>query len=199
MTDQKIRALADELAPSSYDELELGLTDFELFAELAWGSSIDLGLGATEDEVTAAAGLLWDEHVAEQARWLGTSDADRLQEAFDELNRQKIFARMNFECCGTCAGYRLWNEIKPADPGLVGYTYFNTQSAQLILNERQVVLAYASFVPRGEPGEDEADAVVRARVLATLKAYGLQAGPQGDWGIRVELPDWRRRLPAREV
>jgi hypothetical protein len=198
VTDPKIRDLADELIPSAYDELELGLVDFEFFAELAWGASLDLETGATEDEVMAAAGLLWDDRIAEQARWVGTSDADRLQDAFDELNQQTIFARMNFECCGTCAGYLLWDKIKPAHLELTGYVYFNTQSAERILSERQVGLAYGSFVPIGAPGEDEADDAVATLILATLRARGLQARRQGRWGIEVDLPDWRRRLPARE-
>lgn len=186
--------LADERAHCWFDWLELGLLTFEEFAERAY-MSVDEDI--SEEIVTAAAALVWDEHLAEQACWTGTSDADRLQDAFDALNEAGIFARMSFECCGTCAGYRLWNEILPAQPELAGYLYFNTQTAEQILNERQVTMAYASFVRRGEPGEDEADAAVAARILATLRAYGLRANQEGDWGIRVELPDWRRRLPAR--
>lgn len=199
MTTMSTRDLADELTTGwLLDCLELGLTDFEFFAELAWGASLDQETGATEDEVTAAAGLLWDEHVAEQARWTGTSDADRLQDAFAALEAQHVAARMNLECCGSCAQYVLWNQIKAAQPELTGYVYFHSQDAERILDEGTVGLAYGSFVPRGAPGEDEADDAVAALILAILRAHGLRAQQQGRWGIQVEVPDWRRRLPARE-
>ena len=51
-------------------------------------------------------------HVYEQAFWPDTTDCERLDAAFAELDQAGIVARQNAECCGTCAGHVVWQEVE---------------------------------------------------------------------------------------
>jgi len=188
--------LADGIRAQMGNQLQLGLLEYEKFVMWSW-ESFDNPDAISERGIRAAAARVWDERVAEQQTWTGRSDADRLEAAFAELDAAGVLARMNFWCCGSCASWALWKNELPNRPQLSGYVYFNSQTAERILDEGEIVMAHGSFVPRGSPGEAEADRANAERVLAVLRAHGLTAEAEGTYGIRVKLPDWRRRLPAR--
>jgi hypothetical protein len=140
---------------------------------------------------------LWATRLVEQETWQLPSDADRLQEAFDDLNNQGVVALMNFTCCQTCGTTEIDDAVIPGTNPL-GYTFFHAQDAECIPDGA----TYLSFGPFGRYDNDEgytaAAAMVGNQVARTLKKHGLTVNWDGTVARRicVLLPDWRKRLPT---
>lgn len=47
-------------------------------------------------------------HIQAQAEWPTTTDCDRLDNAFNELEQAGVVSRQHFSCCGTC---RIWDRL----------------------------------------------------------------------------------------
>ncbi|HST57349.1 MAG TPA: hypothetical protein VLK84_01600, partial [Longimicrobium sp.] len=47
-------------------------------------------------------------NLREQAAWPAVTDCDRLDLAFDELERRGIVARQHFSCCQNCGSHEIW-------------------------------------------------------------------------------------------
>src|SRR5215207_6127853 len=53
-------------------------------------------------------------HLKEQAGWGKVTDCDRLNQAFEDLEREGIISRQNFSCCGTCGTAEIVDEMEEA-------------------------------------------------------------------------------------
>lgn len=130
---------------------------------------------------------MWRERVAAQAEW-GTTDCDRLTEAFAELDQSGIVAREHFACCQRCGTTEIWDEADPEDRG---YVFFHMQDTQ---NAHDGVL-YLAYGSRSDLPEDTV--AVGHDVVKTLQAHGLQTAWDGSERTRIRITDleWRKRLP----
>jgi hypothetical protein len=180
---------AAELAEEVRDVLVLGfLTRDQVLTEaLQWARDVD-GLGP--ETVTALVDQAWQRRLAEQAAWPRTTDAERLEAAFTDLNRSGILARMDFFCCRTCA-------IGPIGAGRQGYVWFHAGDAERLVRPGAVLRLSFGSSHRADPEADDAPAIaIGERIRSTLRQHRLRA----DWNgnprrpIAVDL-DWRRRLP----
>lgn len=131
-------------------------------------------------------------HRAEQAGWEGTTDCDRLDEAFAALNRQGIVARQDFSSCNKCGFTEIWDEVEEEEKQqpVEGYVFYHLQATETAIESGQLLMAY------GCVEEDEATFVrVANRIVAELRRVGLNAS----WGgtayhpIVVDGIVWRRR------
>lgn len=153
-------------------------------------------------QALAVVETVWAEHRAQQRRWTGLSDADRLESAFVELEASGVVARMSFTCCQTCGHAEIGLEVAPgAQPA--GYVFFHRQDADRLADApASLFLAYGAFPPdEGFPDDEayeEAATDVGHRVVRALEAAGLEPQWDGRLGARIFLPslDWRRRPPA---
>jgi hypothetical protein len=71
-------------------------------------------------------------HRAEQVGWGPTTDCDRLDEAFDALNRDGIVARQDFSCCNNCGFTEIWIEVEQAEKRqhVDGYVFYHLQCTE---------------------------------------------------------------------
>src|SRR5208337_4485547 len=71
-------------------------------------------------------------HRAEHAGWEGSTDCDRLDEAFAALNNQGIVARQNFSCCNNCGFTEIWDEIEDEEKRrpVEGYVFYHLQCTE---------------------------------------------------------------------
>ncbi|GAB5899448.1 hypothetical protein OKHIL_52570 [Mycolicibacterium mageritense] len=184
-----------------------------------WAFDHAEGLEEHRDEVTALVRAMWQDRLAEQARWPDTGDYGRLQSVFEQLESESIVARMCFSCCGTCAYHDIASEATwVADGGIreIGYVYFHQQDAyELGYPEPAVYLGFGSFNPHpalpeaircaatagDEAAMDEAlaqtDVMVGTRVVEIATGHGLSVTWSGSAAERIEvrLPQWRKPLP----
>jgi hypothetical protein len=132
------------------------------------------------------------EHLRTQSQWPTPTDCDRLDWAFEELDRAGIIARQNFTCCCNCGHCEIWNEIEQAreQQSVEGYVFYHMQDTESAVEGGYLYLAYGAV----EESEEALIAVGRKTVLA-LERAGLRAewNGQGDTRIRIIDLDWKRR------
>ncbi len=132
------------------------------------------------------------EHLQSQRQWPATTDCDRLDWAFEELDRMGIVARQNFTCCCNCGHYEIGDEIRKAGEKhpVEGYVFYHMQDTEAAVECGSFYLAYGSV----EEGEEALTAIGRKIVLA-LERAGLRTEWNGRADTRIKLIDfdWKRR------
>lgn len=126
----------------------------------------------------------------EQAGWPAVTDCDRLDPAFDDLERRGIVARQNFSCCMTCGSKEIWGEVEDAEEAEMpvrGYAFYHEQDTAGAAAGGGLLLAYGA-------SERGAAAAVGHEIAAALHAQGLATEWDGspDKRIHVQM-DWKRR------
>jgi hypothetical protein len=157
--------------------------------------------GASPLAVQAAARAIADQasaaHRDEQAGWEATTDCDRLDAAFAELDRGGIYARQHFSCCGTCGASEIAGELHTAaESGYParGFTFFHVQDTEHAVAGELLYLSYGSYVADGR--DPVASVEVGHEVVATLTRHGFAPVWNGKYSHRIALPlVWRRRRP----
>lgn len=129
----------------------------------------------------------------EQQHWPSTTDCDRLDAAFTELEANGIVARQNFWCCGTCGLAAIGGEIEQAQAEGVrvrGYTFYHEQDTEAAVEGQGIFLCYGAL----EHEEPQALEIAR-EVQQTLESHGLATEWNGTLGQRIGVTlDWKRRL-----
>jgi uncharacterized protein DUF6891 len=152
-------------------------------------------VAADATALRAAAHVLADlalrSHLQEQALWPQTTDCDRLDEAFADLERSGIVARQHFSCCGTCGAQEIRDEMSQAEKaGLAprGFTFFHIQDTEHAVAGDSLYLSYGSARQ-----EDSASVAIGHEVMQTLARYGLSPKWNGKYAHRIALPlTWQR-------
>lgn len=153
------------------------------------------------DELEAAGPAIFAEalaaHRRAQAEWPTTTDCDRLDEAFDQLNQRGIFARHHWWCCQTCGHGAMPAEHARADAAgrpARGYAFYHVQDTEAAADGHGLCLAFGAFVPG-----DEAAVAIAREVVEVLDAHGLRTAWAGviTQRISVDLTWQRRARPAR--
>lgn len=148
------------------------------------------------DRVARLAQPVFEARAAEEQSWPVPTDCDRLDRAFERLERAGIVARQNFTCCQTCGHAEIWDEVARARGPVKGYTFFHMQDTDRAAEGGGLYFAYGAVLPEGSPEEnrERASAQIAAEVVAALQAEGLSAAWSGDPGRRIELPlEWQKR------
>ncbi len=131
-------------------------------------------------------------HRAEQSRWEGSTDCDRLDEAFAALNRQGIVARQDFSCCNNCGFTEIWDEVDAEEKRqpVEGYVFYHLQCTEQAIKSGQLLMAYGCI----EENENAFHRVAE-KIVAELRQVGLNASWQGTAGhpIIVDGIVWHRR------
>jgi hypothetical protein len=131
-------------------------------------------------------------HLAEERNWQDETDCDRLDNAFDELERLGIVARQNFTCCQTCGHAEIWEEIEQVrqDSEVRGYVFYHMQDTDRVLEEGRLYLAYGSL-----DNTDESTVLVARKVVEIMRKFGFRVDWNGSLDKRICLEElvWRRR------
>ncbi|PGH02033.1 hypothetical protein AJ80_08927 [Polytolypa hystricis UAMH7299] len=139
---------------------------------------------------------LWRSQLAVQESWPADeiTVSDKLTRAFDSLERNhKIIARMNHECCQTCALATLGHDRDEDETK--GYVFFHEQTTESVVEGGDVYLYHGSFTKSEKKNEEVARTIVRV-----LRRAGLTVQWEGDVGkaIVMSCEEWRRRLMVEE-
>jgi len=131
-------------------------------------------------------------HRTEQGSWPATTDCDRLDAAFAELDTAGILARQHFSCCGTCGAEEIKVVIQQTQKaGLAarGFTFFHIQDTEHAVAGESLYLSY------GSADADKASAVaIGHEVIDMLQKHGLAPLWNGKHAHRIALPlTWQRR------
>ena len=152
----------------------------------------------TVDETRARA-MLAEERAAlraEMATWPATTDCDRLDAAFAELEAAGIVARENFTCCNSCGESEIGDEMEEAEAeGLAvrGYTFFHAQDTdRAATGEGPLMLKYGP-----SPFDEKKIVPIGREIQAAVERHGLRTEWDGtaDQCIKVHLTWQRRRQP----
>jgi hypothetical protein len=133
-------------------------------------------------------------HRAEQTQWPDTTDCDRLDAAFAELDGAGILARQHFSCCGTCGAHEIHDELDQAEKAghpARGFTFFHIQDTEHAVAGDGLYLSY------GSADRDQiASVAIGHEVVEVLGRHGLTPGWNGKLAHRISLPlVWQRRRP----
>jgi hypothetical protein len=141
--------------------------------------------------------IILDEELAalheEMLSWPATTDCDRLDAAFAELERAGIVARANFTCCSNCGESEIGNEMDEAvkqGTSVRGYTFFHQQDTdRAAAGDGGVLLKYG-------PNPFDENEVVRIgrQIQHIVERNGLRTEWDGSANRCIEvLLAWKRR------
>lgn len=136
----------------------------------------------------------------EMRNWPQITDCDRLDAAFEELNRRGIMARHNWTCCNTCGQAEMPDEFMRLDGQfegvpIVGYTFYDFQDVDAAVDGGDIYLNYGST----ERAEDEAaytkQCIRIAEIISEmLRQHGLTVMWDGTYARKIGVTvKWQRR------
>lgn len=192
--------LRDEILHGIGGMLREGFHDEDAILEQAieqFSDDEDANAEEVADEVPALYRAAFALHEKEKQAWPATTDCDRLDAAFDELNQRGILARHHWWCCQTCGHAAMPEErdatIARGAPAR-GYAFYHAQDTEAAADGQGLYLAFGAF----EDG-DAATETIAGEVVSTLAKHGLDTRWDGSVKARIDVTlAWHRRArPAR--
>lgn len=139
---------------------------------------------------------------AEHATWPKVTDCDRLDAAFEELNRMGIMARHDWACCSNCGRAEMPDEFDRLDGQcngvpIIGYSFYHQQDTERAAEGDGLSLNFGST-----EAADNEDAYIQQclkvaqTVQQVLEKHGLTVLWNGTYEQRPHVAmQWRRRMP----
>ncbi|MBI2331836.1 MAG: hypothetical protein HYU84_06720, partial [Chloroflexi bacterium] len=124
-----------------------------------------------------------ESHLKEQAKWKEATDCDRLDQAFEDLERQGIISRQNFSCCGTCGSAEILDEMASAKnkgKKVRGYAFFHVQDTELAVEGNGIYLNYGSAY-----NNYFAQILAGHKIVKVIKNHGLKVEWNGSLSRRI--------------
>jgi hypothetical protein len=146
---------------------------------------------ADEAMLRRAVGPEFDKKAAAEASWPDTTDCDRLDQAFEELNSRGVIALHN-------AGYTMSDGISDVSEvlhqrgrrGIKGYCFYHGQDVERAVTGGGLMVAF------GDLDDDKTKKTAIGRLLRdVLQEAGFDVEWNGDPETRLNIPrlDWKRR------
>lgn len=178
--------IREQVVAGFYDQKEIVTVTLEVFIDDGTEESLRPFVETVTREV-------YEKAFAEQASWPETTDCDRLDLAFADLERKGIVSRQDFTCCGTCGVAEIGAEVdeyEKAGTQARGYTFYHSQDTE------SAALGHGLYLNYGSVKEGEAAALAIGReVVRTLEENGLETKWDGSWKQRIGVVlEWKRRL-----
>ncbi len=169
-------------------QVAIGFDDGHVIAEDAIESFEDDYEG--EDLPGAVAELVeqeWMAHLLSQPPHSQTTDCDRLDAAFADLEESGVVARQHFACCQSCGNAEIGAEIADT-PGAHGYVYFHMQDTESAADGGSLYLCYGATETDTDP------VAVGHQIVNVLRRHGLRTAWNGDHSQRIAVNlRWQRR------
>ncbi|MBX9572377.1 MAG: hypothetical protein K2X77_26005 [Candidatus Obscuribacterales bacterium] len=131
-------------------------------------------------------------HLDNEKTWINSTDCDKLDVVFDQLEGEGIVARQNFTCCQTCGHCEIWEEVEQTrqERPVSGYVFYHQQDTERACDEGILYLAYGAT-----DNTDEAAIKVARRATEVCQNNGFKVDWNGSLDKRICLVnfDWRRR------
>jgi hypothetical protein len=126
--------------------------------------------------------------------WPATTDCDRFDAAFADLEGAGIVCRQHFSCCGTCAAGEIWDEIeaeRAKGREIIGCAHYNCQDTESAVEGDGIYLSYGSVLRGERPSID-----IGHKIAEAMRSHGLKVTWDGSLSRRIHVAlDWKRRLP----
>lgn len=112
---------------------------------------------------------------------------------FPELRKHGLLARMNFECCSSCASYALYEDMKRINiqnnkkKKIIGSVFYNRQDEDHL---KRTGIVYLKYMAANE--DNDTDAVAIGMLIRTIsERFNLQVTWDGtsSRAILVSVPD----------
>lgn len=135
-----------------------------------------------------------DEHMTAQARWPEATDCDRVDAAFESLQKEGIITRQNFSCCLSC-GHKemeyemdLFRSVSGKPPK--GYAFYHLQDTEYAAEGNGLYISFGS-----SRGSEHDNSEIAQQVVRSLASAGLQSQWDGNPKKRIQIHnfDWKRR------
>ncbi len=183
---EEAEELARELVHAGFD----GRTQIaaDLLTVLGEGRSEPRGPSAAE--ARGITDQVWDARLAEQREWPETTEADRVERAFEAMAGAGVTARMHFQCCMPCAVGAVEDERAEGEDG---FAFFHVQDTDAAVEGRGLFISFGSY-----DGDPAREALIADRVTEALRHEGLPVHTVGDPEGIIHLHPlrWRKRLPT---
>ncbi|MGA9364911.1 MAG: hypothetical protein WBW16_11165 [Bacteroidota bacterium] len=132
------------------------------------------------------------EHAKQQKAWPAITDCDRLDAAFEELERNGIVCRQDFADCLSCGYNQIWDEIKKVEEGgrqVRGFTFYHMQDTAHAIQDGDIYLGYGSKID-----DDATDLDIASEVASTIRRHGLKVVWNNSIRQRIGvILDWKKR------
>jgi hypothetical protein len=129
---------------------------------------------------------------AEQAYWKVPTDCDKLDSAFDAMQKRGVVARQNFSCCSNCGHGEMWGEMESMGPNarVEGYAFYHVQDTGSAVDGGSLFVKYGA-----NRDGDEAITAVGRIIAEELRKAGLKVRWNGSPSSAVEVIDidWKKR------
>jgi hypothetical protein len=136
---------------------------------------------------------LLEEHQKQQNNWSSITDCDRLDKAFEELERNGILSRQDFSDCTNCGYSEILDEIKKAEKKgrkIRGFTFYHWQDTWHAINGGNIFLGYGSTIDNDEASDLE----IAREIIFTLSRHDLRTKWNNTINQRIEVYfEWRKR------
>src|SRR5262245_3054633 len=85
-------------------------------------------------------------HEADQAKWKGPTDCDKLDADFDAMQKRGVVARQNFSCCSNCGHGEMWDEMRGmgANARVEGYAFYHMQDTESAVEGGTLYVKYGA-------------------------------------------------------
>lgn len=171
---------ADLIAEYMIDEIEDTIDENELPSE----SIIEQTVTDLSHQVVIQA---LRECLEEEKSWIGTTDCDKLTNAFTELSQNGIVAKENFTCCQSCGSYEIWEHAVEGD---YGYVFYHQQDTERAVEGEGVYLAYGHIGMAKKPLSE-----ITEQIVQTIEKHGLTVDWNGSVNTRMLVNlDWKKRI-----
>jgi hypothetical protein len=186
----KLDEIQDEMRAQIANRVAEGFDDEDnIVASVTEMLEGDHNIDGLEPFVERLTAELMQEHLRLQSEWVGPTDCDRLDQAFDALESQGIVSRQNFTCCSTCGHSEIWGEIEQAEGQSDGYTFYHMQDTESAVEGGFLYLAFGAT-----SGGEEGTRLIGERVASALRQAGLTVEWDGSPSRRIGVQlEWRRR------
>jgi hypothetical protein len=101
----------------------------------------------------------------------------QLKEAFKRIRKKKLYARMNFLCCSSCASYDLSTKLNNSNTKL-GYAYWHSQDEESLQTHGYLLVGYGAKVKKDH-------VKVGQMIVDTLEEMGIPHKWSGDSDERI--------------
>jgi len=182
----ELRQFIEQAVAQGFDAPErIAESAREYFAD---SGASDLVLSAVESLVADAMAA----HLERQKQWELPTDCDRLDRAFEALEREGILARQHWACCQSCGHCDMQEEgaaQRQAGREVLGYAFFHAQDTESAAGGGGLFLAFSAAEEKGE-----GEIGIGHRVVRALEREGLQVEWDGTTERRIYVRmQWRRR------
>lgn len=198
-------AAEQEFRDAAWQLIVKGIDDPDELAEYA-ADELDLSDDAARD-----AALFLVAARKQQQAGFGEQPESVLDRAFADLESQRVLARKDWTCCGTCGVAEIGDDVDDISEWL-GYVFFHTQDTDSLVESGSTYLNYGIFWPshvteadfnamskpaREEYYERTTLALMQDVVVPTFERHGITVAWDGSFSQRmlIEGVDWYAPLP----